>query len=110
MSVFANGECCVCVACRAAGSPAEEAQEDVHRENGQDAQPVEEHRGAVRQLVSVHLVRARVHVCVGALSCCPTCSQDAALTSFSLGLFLLLVFFPPLLSYHHPDTRCFSLP
>lgn len=38
--------------CRAAGSPAEEAQEDLHRENGEDSQPVEEHRCAVCQLVS----------------------------------------------------------
>lgn len=107
MSVFAHGKCCVCT-CRAAGSPAEEAQEDLHRENGEDAQPVEEHRRAVCQLVSVHLVRARV----GALARCQTRSLNVALTSvcFLYASSSFSSFFPPLLSYHQPDARCLSLP
>lgn len=38
--------------CRTPASPAEETQEDVHREDGSYEEPVEEHRGALRQLVS----------------------------------------------------------
>lgn len=97
--------CCVC-ACRAAGSPAEEAQEDLHRENGEDTQPVEEHCRAVCQLVSV---------------CCPMVRAPAVKLAVRLQRRPLSVFFsssssssssffPPLLSYHRPDTRCFSLP
>ena len=37
---------------RTAESSSEETQKDVHREDGRNKKPVEEHRGALRQLVS----------------------------------------------------------
>lgn len=44
------------LAFRIAASPSEETQEDVHCKNGWDKKPVEEHRCALCQLVSVCLV------------------------------------------------------
>ncbi len=61
---------------RTAESSSKETQEDVHRENGRDEEPVEEYRCALRQLVSVCLrvlvlrkrfgySRVKVIMCVG---------------------------------------------
>lgn len=40
---------------RTAESSSKEIQEDVYCENGRDEKPVEEHCGALRQLVSVRI-------------------------------------------------------